>query len=86
MALGVPVVAPDQAGFDAQQVVSAAVLDAADKGPLPVEFFCGAADGSLSIVGHNDDVADDAYNQTLSEKREYSVRQRLGELTDLSKW
>lgn len=136
VALDVPVVTPDQAGFDAQQVVSAAVLDAADKGPLPVEFFCGAADGSfdvdrgqdqvtvslandvtfavdsaelsgqadsvlatvvtelgrypsggsLSIVGHTDDVADDAYNQTLSEKRAQAVHGRLGQLTDLSQW
>lgn len=42
--------------------------------------------GSLSIVGHTDDVADDAYNQALSEKRAASVRKRLGELMDLSKW
>ncbi|MDR1816394.1 MAG: OmpA family protein [Clostridiales Family XIII bacterium] len=30
--------------------------------------------GTVKIVGHTDDVADDAYNQTLSEKRAESVR------------
>ncbi len=30
--------------------------------------------GTLTIVGHTDDVQDDAYNQTLSEKRANAVR------------
>lgn len=42
--------------------------------------------GELSIVGHTDDQADEAFNQTLSEQRAAAVRKRLGELTDLSAW
>ncbi|WP_178140813.1 OmpA family protein [Actinomyces denticolens] len=42
--------------------------------------------GELSVVGHTDDVSDDAFNQTLSEQRAAAVRKRLGELTDLSAW
>ena len=42
--------------------------------------------GSLSIVGHTDDVQDDAYNQTLSEKRANAVKTRLEQLTKLDKW
>ena len=42
--------------------------------------------GSLDIVGHTDDVADDAHNQTLSENRAGAVKDRLGQLTDLAAW
>ncbi len=42
--------------------------------------------GALSIVGHTDDVQDDAYNQTLSEKRANAVKTRLAQLTKLDKW
>ncbi|WP_103063294.1 OmpA family protein [Actinomyces qiguomingii] len=42
--------------------------------------------GDLEIVGHTDDVADDAHNQTLSEQRAQAVSTRLGELTDLGAW
>ena len=42
--------------------------------------------GTLTIVGHTDDVQDDAYNQTLSEKRANAVKTRLGQLTSLDKW
>ena len=42
--------------------------------------------GSLDIVGHTDDVADDAHNQKLSEDRAAAVKDRLGQLADLSKW
>ena len=42
--------------------------------------------GTLSIVGHTDDVQDDAYNQTLSEKRANAVKTRLEQLTKLDKW
>ena len=42
--------------------------------------------GTLSIVGHTDDVQDDAYNQTLSEKRANAVKTRLAQLTSLHKW
>mgnify|MGYP000851437656 FL=1 len=42
--------------------------------------------GSLDIVGHTDDVADDAHNQKLSEDRAGAVKDRLGQLADLAKW
>ena len=42
--------------------------------------------GTLTVTGHTDDVADDAYNQGLSERRAQAVADRLGSLTDLSKW
>ena len=42
--------------------------------------------GTLSIVGHTDDVQDNAYNQTLSEKRANAVKTRLAQLTSLDKW
>ena len=42
--------------------------------------------GTLTIVGHTDDVQDDAYNQTLSEKRANAVKTRLQQLTKLDKW
>ncbi|QQM68281.1 OmpA family protein [Actinomyces weissii] len=66
----------DQLSVQADGVLAGAV---AELGLYP-------SGGSLSIVGHTDDVADDAYNQALSEKRAASVRKRLGELMDLSKW
>ena len=42
--------------------------------------------GTLTIVGHTDDIQDDAYNQTLSEKRANAVKTRLAQLTKLDKW
>ena len=42
--------------------------------------------GTLTIVGHTDDVQDDSYNQTLSEKRANAVKTRLAQLTSLDKW
>ena len=42
--------------------------------------------GTLAIVGHTDDVQDDAYNQALSEKRANAVKTRLEQLTKLDKW
>ena len=42
--------------------------------------------GTLTIVGHTDDVQDDAYNQALSEKRANAVKTRLAQLTKLDKW
>ncbi|WP_255304731.1 OmpA family protein [Actinomyces oris] len=42
--------------------------------------------GDLTITGHTDDVADDAHNQELSERRAKAVSERLKRLTDLSKW
>ena len=42
--------------------------------------------GDLTITGHTDDVADDAHNQDLSERRAKAVSDRLKKLTDLSTW
>ena len=42
--------------------------------------------GELTITGHTDDVADDAHNQDLSERRAKAGSDRLKKLTDLSKW
>ena len=42
--------------------------------------------GELTITGHTDDVADDAHNQDLSERRAKAVSDRLKKLTDLSTW
>ena len=42
--------------------------------------------GTLTIVGHTDDIQDDAYNQALSEKRANAVKTRLEQLTKLDKW
>lgn len=42
--------------------------------------------GDLTITGHTDDVADDAHNQDLSERRAKAVSERLKKLTDLSVW
>ena len=42
--------------------------------------------GDLTITGHTDDVADDAHNQDLSERRAKAVSDRLKKLTDLSRW
>ncbi len=42
--------------------------------------------GAMTITGHTDDVADDAYNQGLSERRAQAVADRLGALTDLGSW
>lgn len=42
--------------------------------------------GTLTITGHTDDVAEEAYNQTLSEQRAQAVADRLGVLADLSAW
>lgn len=43
----------------------------------------GTEGGELRIVGHTDDVLDEAYNQTLSEERAEAVHRRLQDLTDL---
>ena len=136
VALGVPVVEESDAGFSVAKAIADAELSTSDKGPLPLEHFAAAADGSLdvtttqksvtvalasdvtfatdsaglsaqadgilrtaaaevgkypsggnlAIVGHTDDVADDAYNQDLSERRAQSVATRLGQLTDLAAW
>ena len=42
--------------------------------------------GTLTIVGHTDDIQDDAYNQTLSDKRANAVKTKLQQLTKLDKW
>lgn len=40
--------------------------------------------GEVTVVGHTDDVAGDAHNQDLSQRRAQAVADRLGQLTDLS--
>ncbi|WP_167149462.1 OmpA family protein [Actinomyces sp. ZJ308] len=40
--------------------------------------------GEVTIVGHTDDVADDAHNQDLSQRRAQAVSDRLGQLTSMS--
>ena len=42
--------------------------------------------GGLDIVGHTDDVADDAHNQKLSEDRAAAVKDRLAQLANLASW
>ena len=42
--------------------------------------------GGLDVVGHTDDVADDAHNQKLSEDRAAAVKDRLAQLADLASW
>lgn len=42
--------------------------------------------GTLTITGHTDDVASEAYNQSLSEQRARAVADRLGQLTRLDEW
>lgn len=139
IALGVPVVEESDAaaeGIDTASVLASATLDSGEKGPIPLEFFSGAADGdldvahdedtveinlasdvsfavdsadltskadsqlkaviaqlglypsggSLAITGHTDDVADEAYNQALSERRAKAVADRLAAIGDLDAW
>ena len=42
--------------------------------------------GGLDVVGHTDDVADDAHNQKLSEDRAAAVKDRLAQLANLASW
>ena len=42
--------------------------------------------GGLDIVGYTDDIADEAYNQDLSERRARAIQTRLGQVADLSAW
>ena len=42
--------------------------------------------GGGDIVGHTDDIADEAYNQDLSERRARAIQTRLGQVADLSAW
>lgn len=48
--------------------------------------MAGTDGGELRIVGHTDDVLDEAYNQTLSEERAEAVHQRLQALADLEEF
>lgn len=74
--------------------LAADVLFAVDSAELSDEAdtaLQGAADqltaysgGEVSVVGHTDDVADDAHNQDLSARRAQAVADRLGQLTDMS--
>ena len=42
--------------------------------------------GGGDIVGHTDDIADEAYNEDLSERRARAIQTRLGQVADLSAW
>ncbi|MDO4242970.1 MAG: OmpA family protein [Actinomyces sp.] len=71
--------------FDSDSAALSAQADAVlESVAVQVESFPDG--GSLTITGHTDDVAEDAYNQTLSEQRAQAVADRLGSLTDLSAW
>ena len=66
-------------------------VDSADLGPdaeaalaAAGAQIAGYGGGRLTIVGHTDDVADEAYNLDLSQRRAASVAQRLGDLVDLT--
>lgn len=68
-------------------------VDSADLGPeadTALEAVAGelalAADGELVVVGHTDDVGEDAANQDLSERRAQAVADRLGQVTDLGRF
>ncbi|WP_245690337.1 OmpA family protein [Actinomyces ruminicola] len=67
---------------------SAELTDRADEllGSVVEQLELYPSGGELAITGHTDDVADDAYNQGLSERRAKAVSDRLGELTELSAW
>ena len=70
--------ATDSADLSAQaDTVLATVVAELDRYP---------SGGTLDIVGHTDDVADEAYNQDLSQRRAQAVSDRLAQLTDLSAW
>ncbi|MBO3084981.1 OmpA family protein [Cellulomonas fengjieae] len=65
-------------------------VDSADLGPQSDAALTAAAQqvaaydgGSLAVVGHTDDVADDAYNEALSERRAQAVADRLASIADL---
>lgn len=65
-------------------------VDSSDLGPQADAALEAAArqvgaydGGTLAIVGHTDDVADDAYNQALSERRAQAVADRLRAVADL---
>ncbi|MBO9555742.1 OmpA family protein [Cellulomonas sp.] len=65
-------------------------VDSADLGPEADAALAAAAQqvgaydgGTLAVVGHTDDVADEAYNQALSERRAQAVADRLRSVADL---
>lgn len=57
--------------------------DAEEALQAAAQEMVGTEGGELRIVGHTDDVLDEAYNQTLSEDRAEAVHQRLQDLADL---
>lgn len=85
---------------DSHDLVSVAVdsdvlfaVDSADLGPeadgaleAVAAQLALAADGELVVVGHTDDVGEDAANQELSERRAQAVADRLGEIADLGRF
>lgn len=63
----------DQLGPEAESALAAAAAE--------VAAYPG---GRLTVVGHTDDVADDAYNLDLSQRRAATVAARLAQVADLS--
>lgn len=63
----------DQLGPEAESALGAAAAQ--------VAAYPG---GALTVVGHTDDVADDAYNLDLSQRRAATVAARLAQVADLS--
>lgn len=66
-------------------------VDSADLGPDAEAALAAAGaqitafdGGRLTVAGHTDDVADEAYNLDLSQRRAASVAQRLGSVVDLT--
>jgi len=66
-------------------------VDSADLGPDAEAALAAAGaqvaafdGGRLTVVGHTDDVADEAYNLDLSQRRAASVEQRLRSVVDLT--
>lgn len=66
-------------------------VDSADLGPDAEAALAAAGaqisafdGGRLTVVGHTDDVADEAHNLDLSQRRAASVAQRLGSVVDLT--
>lgn len=63
----------DQLGPEAEAALAAAAAQ--------VTAYPG---GAVTVVGHTDDVADDAYNLDLSQRRAATVAARLAQVADLS--
>ena len=68
--------------FEVDQATITAGADAALRSAAAQ--FTGYSAGALTVVGHTDDVGEDAYNQDLSERRAQAVADHLATAADLS--